>query len=56
LAEAHVIFGDTNYINQAMDYYSKVTQEDIKRVANEYLNLDGRVVLYYLPKPQETTE
>ncbi|NVK49768.1 MAG: insulinase family protein [Cyclobacteriaceae bacterium] len=56
LAEAHVIFGDTNYINQVMDYYSKVTQEDIKRVANEYLNLDGRVVLYYLPKAQETTE
>ncbi|MCS5491922.1 M16 family metallopeptidase [Algoriphagus limi] len=56
LAEAHVIFGDTNYINQVMDNYSKVTQDDIKRVANEYLNLDGRVVLYYLPKPQDATE
>ncbi|MFC3415853.1 M16 family metallopeptidase [Algoriphagus hitonicola] len=55
LAQAHVIYGDTNYINQVMDAYSKVTQDDIKRVANEYLNLDGRVVLYYLPKPKDST-
>ncbi|WP_297338346.1 pitrilysin family protein [Algoriphagus sp.] len=54
LAQAHVIYGDTNYINQVMDAYSKVTQDDIKRVANEYLNLDGRVVLYYLPKPKDS--
>ncbi|WP_144603895.1 M16 family metallopeptidase [Algoriphagus algorifonticola] len=56
LAEAHVIYGDTDYINKTMDYYSKVTQADIKRVANEYLNLNGRVVLYYLPKPKDATE
>jgi predicted Zn-dependent peptidase len=30
-----------------------VTKEDIKRVANEYLNPNQRVVLYYLPKSQE---
>lgn len=56
LAEAHVIFGDTNYINQTMDNYSKVKKADLQRVAKEYLNLDGRVVLYYLPKAAETTE
>jgi len=28
----------------------KVTREDIKRVANKYLNKDNRVVLYYLPE------
>lgn len=50
LAEAKVIYGDTNYINQVMDYYSKVTKADIQRVAKEYLDLKGRVVLYYLPK------
>lgn len=50
LAEAKVIFGNTNYINQVMDAYSKVTKADIQRVAKEYMDLTGRVVLYYLPK------
>lgn len=50
LAEAKVIFGNTNYINQVMDAYSKVTKEDIQRVAQTYMDLTGRVVLYYLPK------
>jgi zinc protease len=50
LAEAHVIYGDTQYINQVMDNYSKVTKSDLQRVAKEYLDLEGRVVLYYLPK------
>lgn len=57
LAEAKVIYGDTNYINQVMDKYSKVTKADIQRVAKEYLDLKGRVVLYYLPKSaQPATE
>lgn len=57
LAEAKVIFGDTNYINQVMDQFAKVTKADIQRVAKEYMNLDGRVVLYYLPKSaQPATE
>ncbi|MHA7131249.1 M16 family metallopeptidase [Algoriphagus namhaensis] len=56
LAEAHVIFGDANYINETMEKYSQVTQADIQRVAREYLDLDGRVVLYYLPKAAAETE
>ena len=56
LAEAHVIYGDTDYINQTMEKYTSVTQADLQRVAREYLTLDGRVVLYYLAKPAETTE
>jgi zinc protease len=50
LAEARVIYGDASYINQVMDKYSQVTKADIQRVAKEYLDLQGRVVLYYLPK------
>lgn len=57
LAEAHVIYGDTQYINQVMDKFAQVTKADIQRVAKEYMNLEGRVVLYYLPKSaQPATE
>jgi zinc protease len=50
LAESKVIFGSTNYINNVMNAYGKVTKADIQRVAKEYMDLTGRVVLYYLPK------
>jgi zinc protease len=50
LAESKVIFGSTNYINNVMNAYAKVTKADIQRVAKEYMDLTGRVVLYYLPK------
>lgn len=50
LANYHVYFGDANLINNEIERYRKVTREDIKRVANKYLNKDNRVVLYYLPK------
>lgn len=50
LAEAKVFYGDTDYINQELEKYQEVTKEDIKRVAQEYMTLDGRVVLHYLPK------
>ena len=50
LAEGKVIYDNTNYINQVMEEYAKVTKEDIQRVAKTYLDLNGRVVLYYLPK------
>jgi predicted Zn-dependent peptidase len=56
LAESHVIFGDTGFINKQMELYNKVTKADLQRVAKEYLDLDGRVVLYYLPKAAQPTE
>jgi predicted Zn-dependent peptidase len=56
LAESHVIFGDTDFINKQMELYNKVTKADLQRVAKEYLDLDGRVVLYYLPKAAQPTE
>jgi zinc protease len=51
LAQAKILFEDADYVNQELDRYRKVTREDIQRVANDYLNLEGRVVLHYLPKP-----
>lgn len=51
LANYHVYFGDANLINTEIDRYMKVTREDLKRVASQYLTKENRVVLYYLPKP-----
>jgi len=56
LAESHVIFGETEYINREMEMYGKVTKADLQRVAKKYLDLNGRVVLYYLPKAAQPTE
>ncbi len=53
LAEAKVIYGNTEYINQVMEAYAKVTKEDIQRVAKTYLDRTSRVVLHYLPKSAE---
>ncbi len=54
LANYHVYFGDANLVNTEIDRYMKVTREDIKNVANKYLNDENRVVLYYLPKSQQS--
>jgi len=50
LANYHMYYGDANLINKELDRYLSVTKEDIKRVANQYLNTNNRVILYYLPK------
>lgn len=52
LANYHVYFGDANLINTEIERYKKVTKEDLKAVANKYLNKENRVVLHYLPKSQ----
>ena len=56
LAESKAFFGDANEVNKELDKYNKVTREDIQRVAQEYLNRDGRVVLYYLPQPTQAQQ
>ena len=53
LANYHVYFGDANLINTEIDRYMNVSREDIQSVAKKYLNKENRVVLYYLPKPQD---
>jgi predicted Zn-dependent peptidase len=53
LANYHMYFGDANLINTEIDRYMEVTREDIQRVANKYFTPENRVVLYYLPKPDQ---
>src|SRR5690606_10831178 len=50
LAESKVYFGDANEINKEMEKYNEVKREDIQRVAKQYFDKNGRVVLHYLPK------
>lgn len=53
LADNHVYNGGASKVNTELENYLKVTREDIKRVANQYLNQDARILLYYLPKDAE---
>ena len=52
LADYHVFYGDANLINTELDRYLKVTREDLKRVANQYLTAKGKNTLHY-PVPAE---
>lgn len=54
LANYHVYYGDANLVNTEIDRYMKVTREDLKAAANKYLNKENRVVLYYLPKSEQS--
>ncbi|MDO9551941.1 MULTISPECIES: M16 family metallopeptidase [Rhodonellum] len=56
LAESRLFFGGTDYINNELSFFRAVKREDLQRVAKQYLNLDGRVVLYYLPKSAQPAE
>ncbi len=53
LATYSVLYGDTDLINEEIEIYRDITREDIKRVANEYLNKDQRLELDYLPESAE---
>jgi len=50
LADYYLFFHNTNLINTEIDKYRSITKQDIKRVANKYLNKNNRVVLFYYPK------
>lgn len=52
LSMGHVFYGGADYINRELDKYKAVKPEDIQRVAKKYLDKDSRVVLTYLPKPE----
>lgn len=53
LATYHDIYGDVNLINKEIEIYRSITREEIKEVANKYLNKESRLDLDYLPTPNE---
>lgn len=56
LAQSHVFYGGADYINTQLELFRKVKPEDIKNVAQKYLDSKSRVVLTYLPKSAQQTE
>ena len=52
LARYHMLYGDTNLINNEIDIYRSITREEIRDVANKYLKSNQRLVLEYLPESE----
>jgi predicted Zn-dependent peptidase len=52
LARYYMLFGDTNLINSEIDIYRSITREELREVANKYLNTNQRLVLEYLPEEE----
>ncbi len=53
LSDAYIYHKNTNYINNELTEMRKITREQIRSVAQKYLNKNQRVVLYYLPKSSD---
>ncbi len=54
LAEYYTFYGgDTNLINKELELYKSITREDIRNVAQKYLNPSQRLELSYLPEAQK---
>jgi predicted Zn-dependent peptidase len=53
LATYHVLYGDVDLINKEIEIYRSITREEIKEVANKYLNASSRLDLDYLPTPND---
>lgn len=56
LADAYMLGGDTNKINEELKIYQSVTREDIRNVAKKYLNKNQRVIIHYLPESKKAAK
>ena len=50
LATYYLLYGNTDLINDEIDIYRSISREEIKEVANKYLNPNQRVIIDYLPE------
>ena len=53
LARNYMLYGDTNLFNTTINIYKSITREEIKEVANKYLNKENRVLIDYLPESSQ---
>ena len=49
LASYHMLYDDVNLINDQIDIYMSITREEMRDVANKYLNTNQRIEVEYLP-------
>jgi len=54
LAKFHMLYGDVNLINSEIDLYHSITREEIRDVANKYLNPNQRLILDYVPSTDQS--
>ena len=50
LAVYYTFYDDTNLINSEIEIYRSISREEIREVANKYLNDHQRLTLNYLPQ------
>jgi zinc protease len=55
LGEAAVLFGDPNRVNTDLAQLQAVSAADVQRVMKKYFTAANRLVIYYLPKPGQST-
>lgn len=53
LATYYLLYNDVNLINTEIDIYRSITREEIRDIANKYLNTNQRVEIEYLPKTDD---
>jgi predicted Zn-dependent peptidase len=52
LASYYLLYGDIHLVNTEIDLYHSISREEIKEVANKYLNPNQRLILDYIPATQ----
>lgn len=53
LATNYTYFRNANLVNTELERYTKITKEELLRVAKKYFTKENRLVVYYLPKSEE---
>lgn len=56
LASAEIVSGDYKTLFSDLEKYQKVTLEDVRRVAEKYLNPQGRVIAWLKPQTQSQAQ
>ncbi len=54
LAKYYMLYGDVNLINTEIDIYRSITREEIRAVAQKFLNPNQRLILDYLPTAEKS--
>lgn len=50
LATSYLLYNDTSLVNRSIEILKSITKEEIKEVANKYLNPNQRLILDYIPE------